>query len=164
MISCKTYLRNQIIVNAVVNFLINSIIAYFAYRSRGNLPYLEIAIDILITVAIIAFLVSWIAIPSTRKELLKGRISPLPSDHRNLFSVKLPSKPLLGALLVTGLFVLVFGGLLLAGSIYLFSPNGMANWSYFVTKTLYTGICAGLVSAFTIFNIYKEARPAPAKF
>jgi alpha-L-fucosidase len=161
LISTKTYLRSQIIANAVINILINGIIAYFAYRSRISLPFLEIAVDILITVAIISFLVSWIAIPSVRKELAQGKIFPWQPAAGRFLPLKLPTKPVLGALLIMVLFVLIFGGLLVGGSIYVFSSNGMVNWIYIVTKTTYTGICAALAVAVSIIIVLKEKNPVP---
>ena len=67
--------KNQVIASALINAVLNGLIAFFTYRSRGDIPFGEASIDILITVAIIGFLVSWIGVGSARGEIAKGNLS-----------------------------------------------------------------------------------------
>ncbi|MBN2047906.1 MAG: alpha-L-fucosidase [Anaerolineaceae bacterium] len=152
----KQYLRSQAAVSGWINLILNGLIAFFAYRGRGWISFGEAAVDILITVAIISFLVSWIAIGSARQKFPTHAEQPARNNRRRL---PLPNNAVLRALLITAASVLVFGGLLLCGSIYLISPGGLDHWVYFGVKTLYTGVCAALTAGIAIWSVLKEAAP-----
>lgn len=152
-ISPKKYIKNQVIANGLINSILNGLIAFFTYRSRASIPYSEAAIDILITVAIISFLVSWIGIGSARGEIAKGNLTE--STYRG---PKLPQGAKLRALIITIVCVIVFGGFIMAGSIYLISPSGFSNWGYFVTKTLYTGVGAALASWLAVLSVFWDQK------
>jgi alpha-L-fucosidase len=144
----EKYLRSQVIANGWINALLNGLIAFFLYRSGGNIPYADAAIDILITVAIISFLVSWIGIGFARGEIAKGNLAK--STYRRL---KLPQGSSLRALVIMVFCVIVFGGIIMDGSLYLISPGGFSNWAYIVVKTLYTGVCGALASWLAVRSV-----------
>ena len=144
------YLRTQVINSAWINSLINGLLAFFTYRSRATIPFAEAAIDILLTVAIIAFLVSWIAVGLARQEIAKGNLSrPEPARHR----LRLPQGSALRALIIAVVCVIGFGGLFMDGLLYLLSPGGLNNWVYIVVKILYTGACAALAAYLAIRSV-----------
>jgi hypothetical protein len=153
--STLQYIKKQAIANGWINSVLNGLIAFFTYRLRGPIPYAEAAIDILITVFIIAYLISWLSIGSTRTEIIKGN---LPAPVKGWPGLKLPRGAGLSALLITLVCVIVFGGLFMDGLLYLLAPGGFNNWVYFVIKTLYTGLCAALASSLTIQSVVRTKR------
>ena len=146
------YLRTQVIANAWINALINVVIAYFSYRSRSVLPFSEITADILITVGIISFLVSWIAVWGTRSELGKEKIGPFTSTGGKS---RLPGHSALRALVIMAACVVGFGGILV-GAAALVGLGGFGNWFYIGFKTVYTGACAALAAALAIQSVFKD--------
>jgi alpha-L-fucosidase len=144
------HIQNQAIASALINLILNGLIAFFSYRTRGNIPYGEAAVDILITVFIIAFLTAWITVGLARAEVVKGNLTRLASARRGL---RLPKSPALRALLIALACTLLFGGLFLDGLLYLVSPLELSNWAYIVIKTLYTGASGALASALTILSV-----------
>ena len=151
-ISPKIYLQKQVIASAWINALLNGLIAFFSYRTRAAIPSSEAAVDVLITVAIIAFLVSWISIGSARSQIIKGNLTQ-PAKLRR--SLKLPQGAAWRALVITIACVVLFGGLLDV-AIYLFAPGGFGNWAYVVLKTLYTGGAAALAAALAIQSVVTD--------
>ena len=73
------HIQNQAISSALINAILNGLIAFFSYRTRGNIPYGEAAVDILITVFIITFLTAWITVGLARAEVIKGNLTRLAS-------------------------------------------------------------------------------------
>jgi len=147
----KTYLKTQVIASGVINAFLNGLIAFFTYRSRGEIPYAEAAIDILITVAIITFLVAWIGVPSARNELTKGNL------YTSSFRFpKLPQGSAMRAFIIMLVCVVFFGGLFLDGSIYLFNPAGFSNWAYIVFKTIYTGLSGALGTWLAVVSVLAD--------
>jgi alpha-L-fucosidase len=142
------YLRKQAITSAWINALINGIIAFFSYRSRGVIPALEGVVDILITVFILAFLVSWISVWGVRQEVIKGNLD-IPASTRHPW---LPRSNALAALILTLLCVVLFGGLL-SGLLTLLVPNGLNHWAYFAFKTVYTGLTAAVAVFFSVVGV-----------
>jgi hypothetical protein len=149
------YIKKQAITNGWINSVLNGLIAFFTYRLRGPIPYSEAAIDILITVFIIAYLISWLSIGSTRTEIIKGN---LPAPVKGWPGLKLPRGAGLSALLISMVCVVLFGGFFMDGLLYLLAPGGFNNWGYFVLKTLYTGLCAALASSLTIQSVVRTER------
>jgi hypothetical protein len=149
----KDYLRSQVIASAVINSILNGLIAFFAYRLRKHIPFPEATVDILITVAIISFLVAWIAVVLARGEIAKGNISPDVGPRANIRWPRLPKGAALRALIITIALVIAFGGLVMSGLLYLISPDGFSSWAYVVTKTAYTGVAAALAAALAILSV-----------
>lgn len=145
----QKYLKKQMIANGWINSVLNGLIAFSTYRSRGDIPFSEAAIDILITVGIISFLVSWLGIGSASGEIIKGNLAK--SSYR---WPKLP-KGSARIWIITLACVLVFGGLL-DGLIYLIAPSGFSNWAYIVVKTLYTGVAAALASGLAVLSVLSD--------
>jgi len=102
-------------------------------------------------VAIITFLVAWIGVGSARGELAKGNLSA--SSFR---FPKLPQGSALRALFIMLACVVVFGGLVMDGSIYLLSPQGFRNWAYIVIKTIYTGLSGAIASWLAIVSVLAD--------
>ena len=155
MIAPHKYLRSQVIANTWINALINVIIAFFSYRARGVIPFVEVAADILITVGIISFLVSWIAVWGTRAEIGKEKIGPFTSTGGKS---RLPGHRALRALVIMAACVVGFGGILV-GAAALVGLGGFGNWFYIGLKTLYTGACAALAAALAIQSVLRMYRP-----
>jgi alpha-L-fucosidase len=149
----KKYIQTQATASGLINVFLNGLIAYFTYRARMNIPYVEAAFDIPITVFILVFLVSWLTVGSARGEFTKGKLTRHPSARRSL---KLPKGAALRALVITIPCVILFGGLILDGSIFLLFPNGFSNWGYIAFKTLYTGLTAALASVLTIQSVVDD--------
>jgi hypothetical protein len=147
-ISPQQYIRTQAVASGLINLVLNGLIALFSYRTRGWLSYSEVAIDIVITVAIIAFLVSWIAIVLARSEVAKGNVVKTSARGPRLPAGTAPRAAIIAVACAIG-----FGGLILDGGLYLLSPDGLSNWAYVATKTLYTGICAALAAALAIVSV-----------
>ncbi len=150
------YVQKQVVSSGVINAVLNGLIAFFSYRSRGDIPYGEAAVDILITVAIISYLVSWILIGSARGEIAKGNLS-----RSAVRSPKLPAGAGARALILMMVCVIFFGGLIMDGSIYLISPNGFSNWGYILIKTIYTGVTAALAAALAIYSVLGDQNRRP---
>jgi alpha-L-fucosidase len=148
------HIQKQAISSAVINAMLNGLIAFFSYRTRGNIPYGEAAVDILITVFVITFLTAWITVGLARSEVIKGNLTRLASAQRWL---KLPNSPALRALIIAAACTVLFGGLFLDGLLYLVSPVELSNWAYFLLKTLYTGASGALASALTIWSVVNDA-------
>ncbi|MFH2038905.1 MAG: alpha-L-fucosidase [Chloroflexota bacterium] len=149
------YIKKQAIANIVINSILNGLIAFFTYRLRGPIPYAEAAIDILITVFIIAYLISWLSIGGTHTEIIKGN---LPAPVKGWPGLKLPRGAGLSILYITMVCVILFGGLFMDVLLYLLAPGGMSNWAYIGLKTLYTGLCAGMASSLTIQSVVRTKR------
>jgi len=149
------YIKKQAIATIVINSILNGLIAFFTYRVRGPIPYAEAAIDILITVFIIAYLISWLSIGSTLTEIIKGN---LPVPVKGWPGLKLPRGTGLSILYITMVCVILFGGLFMDGLLYLLAPGGMSNWAYIGLKTIYTGLCAGMASSLTIQSVVHTKR------
>jgi alpha-L-fucosidase len=149
----KKYLRIQAINSAWINSLLNGLIAFFSYRLRSTIPVGEAAVDILITVFIIAFLVSWIAVGFARQEASKGNLPRRKLERRGL---KMPRGAAMRALVISLACVIGFGGFFMDGLIFLLSPGGFNNWAYIILKTLYTGACAALAAVLAILSVCDE--------
>jgi hypothetical protein len=148
----QVYLRSQVTANLVINALLNFVIAYFSYRSRPHLPYAEIAIDVLITIGILGFLVSWIAVGIVRQEYAKGKVAvPMVLG----WGLRLPKGGALRAAIITLGLMLVYGGVV-DGVLYLVSPSGLSSLVYILTKTVYTGICAVLAAWLGIHSVFSD--------
>jgi hypothetical protein len=150
------YLRNQVIANIVINFVLNGLIAFFSFRNRANVPVTEMAVDSLITVLIISYLVAWIAIPTVRREIANDKIELTDQNPIVVWRLRLPENSALRAGLIMLLVVLVFGGVLLSGAYCLLVPSGMTGSGYFILKAVYAGVCAGLAAAAAITSVFAD--------
>jgi hypothetical protein len=135
------YLKNQVLINLALNCAVNGAIAFFSYRERGSVALLEMAVDIQITVAIIAFLVSWIGIWAARQKM---KVTP-------------PAWAVLRSLGITLVLMAAFGGLVLTGPLALLSPGGLPGWGYLLFKTVYTGACAACAAVLAILSVFRES-------
>ena len=145
------YLKSQAIASAVINAVLNGLIAFSSYKTRVDIPYAEAAIDILITVAIITFFTAWIGVGSTRSELIKGNLSG--SSFR---FPKLPQSSSLRAAILMLFLIIVFGGVILDGALFLFAPNGLSNWAYIIFKTIYTGLSGALAIGLAVISVIAD--------
>ncbi len=150
----KKYIRDNAIVSALINGVINGLIALFSYRMMSTISALDAGIDVLITVGIIVFLTSWLVIKGTRKDLKKGKVSVLGDSY---MEVKKPINSLIKALLIMFACVIVFGGLL-NGLVFLAFPDGFTNWGYIIFKTLYTSASGALAVIASVTSVFKEKR------
>ena len=153
VVAPRTYIKRQAVASAVINAVINGLIALATYRARSSIPFAEASVDIPITVAIIAFLVSWIAIGMARQELAKGNLGKAASSLKR---IRLPGGAARRALVIAAVCVVVFGVVVLNGLLYLLSPGGLGNWAYIGFKTLYTGATAALAAVLAIGSVVTE--------
>jgi alpha-L-fucosidase len=153
-ITPQKHIQKQAIASALINSILNGLIAFFSFRTRGDIPYGEAAVDILITVFIITFLTAWITVGLARGEVIKGNLIRLATAQCWLI---LPKSPALRGLLIALACTILFGGLFLDGLLYLVSPVELSNWAYFVLKTVYTGASGALASALTIWSVVNDA-------
>jgi hypothetical protein len=152
--SLGKYIKTQMIASAVINAIINGLIAFFSYRTRTGIPFTEAAVDVPITVFILVFLVVWLTVDSVRKEFILGNLlGPLSSRQ----FLRLPKGAALRALIMAIVCAIVWGALL-DGILFLIAPNGFASWQYIITKTIYTGLTAALASFLTIISVTFEEK------
>ena len=149
------YYKKQVIANLVINSVLNGMIAYFLYRARDVILFDEIVIDIQITVAIIAFFVSWIGISAARKNLPADAPGRLMAGAGRL-PIPLPDNAVLHALVMTAALMLVYGGLGLIGPLSLTHASGIDHWIFIVFKTLYTGGCAACAVTLAIMSVFRD--------
>ncbi len=153
-ITPQKHIQKQAIASAIINLVLNGLIAFFSYRTRGDIPYGEAAVDILITVFIITFLTAWLTVGGARGQVIKGNLTRLASPQRWL---KLPNGSGMRALVIAIACTIFFGGVFLDGLLYLLSPVELSNWAYILLKTLYTGASGALASALTIWSVVNDA-------
>jgi alpha-L-fucosidase len=151
----KKYIQSQAITVGWINALINGLIAFFTYRSRGVVPFSEASVDIPITVFILVFLVIWLMVGGVRQQFAKGNLERPAASRRGL---KLPKGPALRALVLALVSSILYGGLILDGIFYLLWPEGVSGLGYFGIKTVYTGITAALASVLTILSVVDDER------
>ena len=137
----------------MINAVLNGIIAFFSYRTRSFIPFEEMALDILITVAIIAFINAWLAAGSARTAILKGEIKWNGSPTSQW---KFTGSSALVGFLVMLVCLILFGGVVMSGLLYLLTPMGLPQWVYIVLKTLYTGVGAGLSVMLAIWAVLRS--------
>lgn len=158
----RAYLKSQVIANLAINSALNALIAYFVYRERASLPLAEIAVDIQITIAIITFFVSWIAIVTLRQKIYAGVVAALPVGLRGpaggIWSRGLPYQAALRSLTIMLAAMILLGGLALTGVLALLSPSGLPGWAYILFKTVYTGLCAAVAAALSIASVFLDRR------
>jgi len=149
------YFKSQVIANLWINSALNGVIAFFFYRSREIIRFDEAAVDNQITVAIIAFFVSWIGIAAARKKFSAGGATLLAAGDRRI-SIPLPANAVLCSLSIMAALMLLYGGLGLIGPLSLVQASGFANWGYILFKTIYTGGCAACASALAVWSVFGE--------
>lgn len=148
----RKYIRSNATASALINGVANGLIAFFSYRLVNNIPNLDAGIDILITVAIISFLTSWIVIAGTRKDIANGNIAVVSIPETDS---KKPINSALKGLIVMLICTIAFGGIL-AGAVLLLLPGGFSGWGYIIFKTLYTAATGALAVFISIKEIIKE--------
>jgi hypothetical protein len=145
------YLKQQARSCAIINAVINGLIAFFAYRERDRLPTSEAGVDILISVAIISFLTGWILVGAARSEVIKGNLV-----RGKAWGFPMPGGAGLRALLIMLACVAGFGGLILAGPLFLLAPGGVHPWVYIVFKIVYTAVSAALAAGLAILSVIHD--------
>ena len=151
--SLKQYIRSNAVASALINGVANGLIALFSYRLETVIPAIDAGIDILITIAIITFLTSWLVTGGTRKDIKKEKVA-LPQGLKE--KSKKPLNSALVALLIMLVCTVVLGGVLF-GLVVLVFPNGFSNWGYIVFKTLYTAVAGALAVVVTIKSVVRES-------
>ena len=58
--------------------------------------------------------------------------------------------------MITLVCVLLFGGVIMNGSISLIGPISFEPWTYIVLKTLYTGVSAALATGLAVFSVLAD--------
>ena len=150
--SVEEYTREKAVACGWINSVLNGLIAFFAYLPYSSFTFKQIANDILITIGIIVFINAWLLIGTAGKDYKKGNIRP---GKKSLRGLRLPANSVLGALLITLLMVIVFGGVL-SGIIFIISPSGLPAWVYTIIKTLYTGCSAALAAVIAVRGSLKR--------
>lgn len=146
------YIRTSAIASAVINGIANGLIAFFSYRLKTSVAAFDAGIDVLVTVAIIAFFTSWLVVAGTRKDIEKDKVA-LPALKNEI--QKRPMNSALKAAIIMLGCTIVFGGLLF-GLINLVLPGGFSNWGYIVFKTIYTSATGALAVFVSIKSVIRE--------
>ncbi len=68
----------------------------------------------------------------------------------------MPKSAVLSGLLISIACVITFAGIFMDGLITLTYPAGFTGWVYIIIKTLYTGACAALAAALSIWGVHAE--------
>ena len=100
------YFKSQVIANLWINSALNGVIAFFFYRSREIIRFDEAAVDIQITVAIIAFFVSWIGISAACKKFSAGGAT-LQAAGAGRITLPLPANAVLRSLAIMAALMLL---------------------------------------------------------
>lgn len=149
----KKYIKDQAVASFIINAVLNGLIAFCAYLAYTSFTLKQVTDDIVVTVFIITFLTSWIMVGSARGEYRRGNLTRHPTSRGGL---KLPASPFVRGLLIGMLCTIVWGGVILGGSVSLLSPDGMSNWAYMIVKTIYTGLSGALASALTVMSVVSD--------
>lgn len=153
VVAPAAYIKSQAVASGVINGVLNGLIALAAYRSRSFIPFADASADIVITVAIIAFLTSWIGIGLARQEMARRNLGELSSP---LSRLRLPKGGAARGLVIAAACALGFGGVALSGLLSVISPAGVGNWAYIAFKALYTAATGALASVLAIASVVSE--------
>ncbi len=146
------YIRVQAIASALINGVINGLLALYTYRRRTGIPFTEAAVDLLISVAIITFLTSWILVGSARKAIDKGSLRKPKKSKRGTW---LPRNTALAGFLIALACTAGWGGLL-DSLVWITVPEGFSGWGYIAFKTFYTAASGALAVFVSVKGVLTE--------
>lgn len=157
----KYLVQDQVVGAAVVNGVINALLAWLTFRKHAQVPMLGeqgILGDALATAVLLPLFVCLIATPLVRKAVRTGKVTPLsvPSDGRTMI-LWLPRNSFLrgGAL---ALLALATCAPVLLGPLALFGVHELSVLGFVVLKAFYAAIMAAIVAP--IVALYVMAREA----
>ena len=136
----RKHRRTQWVTSTWVNGLVNGALAFATWTNRPRTGWGDLAVDLLITAFIIAFLTSWLVVGGTRNRIAQGAFGVPARPHLHRWR-----GPALPGLLIA-LAVTLVVGTAVDGILFLAAPQGMIGWLYAIVKTLFTAL-VGPVSA-----------------
>jgi hypothetical protein len=159
----KYLVREQIIGGALVNGVLNGVLAWLTFRKHAVVPMTgdpSLLNDVLATAVVMPLAICLIATPLVRKAIQAGKVEPLSAaaTPARTMLLWLPEHSLLRGL------VLAFAALatcapLLLGSLLVFGVHDLSVTGFAAIKFFYAAIVAGLVSP--IIALYVLVNPQP---
>lgn len=163
----RSYLiRDQMIVPAVINFLLNAGIAWLIFHARAPVPVWGesgFAQDALATLFLLPFLTCLIVTPLVRHTLRSGKIAPLSWHRRAHPLLKLLPENVLGRAIVLGLFGVAAGGAVVLGGLLLSGTQTLSLVYAVVLKGIYAAVLACVVSPPIAVWVLADTAPIPLK-
>ncbi|MGH9650557.1 MAG: hypothetical protein ACRD3I_08830, partial [Terriglobales bacterium] len=157
-------IREQMIVPAVINFLLNAGIGWLIFRAHPRVPVWgesSFAQDALVTLFLLPFLICLIVTPLVRHELRKGKIAPLSWHRRDHPLLKLLPENLLGRAVVLGLLGVVAGAPFVLGGLWLAGVQTLSLACAVLLKGFYAAVLAALVSPPIAVWVLADTSPIP---
>lgn len=163
----KYLVHEQIIGAAVINGVINALLAWLTFRKHASVPMHgdpSILGDALGTALLLPLLLCLIATPLIRKAVRAGKVAPISlQSPRRTMLLWLPRTSF-----VRGL-VLAVGALatcapVMLGALTLFGVQGMSVTGFVVLKLFYAGIMAALVSPIVALYVLVSEAAEPLPF
>jgi hypothetical protein len=157
----RTYVLSQTIIGAAVNFMLNALIGWAAYRSLAHLPVSgspSIMGDLVVTAFVLPVLVCLIVTPLVRAETRHGKIEPLERSH-GLVPRLLPRGVVVRGIL---LGVLAGGtiGLLTIGALKALGVGEMSFGEFVIFKAALGGSLAALITPVVVLGALMDPVPA----
>jgi alpha-L-fucosidase len=152
----KDYIKSNAVASALINGIANGLIALFTYRLVNNIPAVDAAIDVLITIAIISFLTSWLVVGGTRKDIANDKVAVESGTVNESYSRK-PVGSALKGLMIMLVCTLVLGGII-SMLVILLLPGGFSGWGYILFKTIYTALTGSLAVFISIKEVIREKK------
>ncbi|MGH7630382.1 MAG: hypothetical protein ACREOF_13575 [Gemmatimonadales bacterium] len=139
------YLREQAVVSAAINLLLNGALAWLLYRRLAVVPLggeQGLVADLLITAFLVPLLVSLIATPLVRRDVARARVErqPLAAPNPRLLR-RLPSNALALGLLLGLIAAIVIGGLTI-GLLRVLGVDGLTFGASAMFKAGFAGLLA----------------------
>lgn len=140
-------MRDQGLVPAFFNIVINGLICWLMFRSVLVLSVWgegSIAIDLLATALLLPLITCLIVSPLVSKQIRSGKMDALNASH--IATAGLARKGLLMRALAIGVFGVFFGALPIVTAVSLTDAGGIAASDYIIFKALWCGMLAMLAS------------------
>jgi hypothetical protein len=150
----RRYLAGQMRGSAIINGVVNGIIALLTNLPRATLPTADLAWDIPITVGIVTFLTSWVLVGAARSELGKGGFK---RDLPGWISTRLPKGAVLRSLVIALACAAGLGSLL--DRIVTVAGADILNWVYILFKASYAALAGALAVYLAVKSVLHEGAP-----
>jgi len=157
------YLREQVVVAAVINLLLNGGLAWLLYRHLPMVPLKgaqSVTGDLLVMTFLIPLLISLIVTPLVRLDAARGRVAraPIPGSALGLLR-RLPTNSLLLGLLLGLAALVVIGGL----SLGILNLSGLDGLSFPAFALLKAGVAALVAFWVTRWIVLRALSGTPAR-
>lgn len=160
---------DQGIVGGVINFVVNGAIAWYLFRAMAQVPMTggsqNILGDVVGTFFLLPLIVCLIVTPLVRRQVRSGKLAALNWDRATHWLYRhMPASSFMRGL-VLGVACTIVLGLPLFGLMAAFGITSMAYWDFVITKGVYAGVLAAIISpviAFAALGDQLEVAPASA--